>query len=267
MDEMQAFIKIKENILLEKSLDVSQYKENYLKRRIAVRMRSLQMIKYADYLNLLLTDKNEYEKLLDKLTINVTQFFRDPEIFTELENSVLPEILEKNPSGIKIWSAGCSTGEEPYSVAISIQETAERLGIKNYNFEIHATDLDQIALARAAEGKYEGRTLDNIVSFRKSKYFTTDGKFFYIKDVIKQKVKIIRLNLMEPYKKDLFNIVFCRNVIIYFTRELQKTVLQHYYDSLKEGGILFLGKTETMLTEYRDRFSCINIKERIFKKI
>src|ERR1035437_5712673 len=268
MNEEEAFIKIKDGIRLEKALDVSQYKENYIKRRIAVRMRSLQFTKYDGYFIYLQNHRSEYDILLDKLTINVTQFFRDPEIFVELENTILPDILRNIKWPLKVWSAGCSTGEEPYSIAISIEETAEKMGIMNYGFEIYATDLDIIAIQKAAAGIYEGRTLDNIAQDRKTRYFfTDDGKNFSVKESIRQKVKIIKLNLMEPYKKNFFDVVFCRNVIIYFTRELQKTVLGHYYDSLKENGILFLGKTETMLQDYRDRFSCINIKERIFKKI
>lgn len=266
MTEEEAFLKIKEGVNREKFLDVSQYKENYIKRRIAVRMRSLQQAKYSDYLNYLQNNKTEYDILLDKLTINVTQFFRDPEIFVELENVILPDIMRTIRGPLKVWSAGCSTGEEPYSVAISIEETAERLGLQNYGFEIYATDLDIIAIQKATAGIYEGRTLDNIAPLRRTKYFRTDGKNYMIKDEIKKKVKVIKLNLMDPYKKDFFDIVFCRNVIIYFTRELQKTVLNHYYDSLKDGGILFLGKTETMLQDYRDKFNCINIKERIFRK-
>lgn len=267
MDELEAFNRIKENIRSEKALDVNQYKENYLKRRLAVRMRTLQLSKYEDYLHYILNNRAEYEQLLDKLTINVTQFFRDSEVFVELENTILPDMIEKNPGGLKVWSAGCSSGEEPYSIAISIQETAEKMGKSNYGFEIHATDLDPLIINKAAEGIYEGKTLDNISSQRKIKYFTTDGKNFKINRSIKDKVKLIRFNLMEPYKKNIFDVVFCRNVIIYFTRELQKTVLKHYHDSLVENGVLFLGKTETMLMEFRDKFACINIKERIFRKI
>lgn len=267
MTEEEAFLRIKDGVRFEKQLDVSQYKENYIKRRIAVRMRSLQLPKYSDYAGYLERNKSEYDILLDKLTINVTQFFRDPEIFVELENTILPDIMKDIKGPLKIWSAGCSTGEEPYSIAISITETAEKLGLIDFDFEIYATDLDIIAVQKAAAGKYEGRTLDNITQARRNKYFLTDDTNFFIRDSIKQKIKVIKLNLMEPYKKNFFDMVFCRNVIIYFTRELQKTVLGHYYDSLKENGILFLGKTETMLQDYRDRFSCINIKERIFKKI
>jgi chemotaxis protein methyltransferase CheR len=266
MSEEEAFIKIKEGIRSEKLLDVSQYKENYIKRRIAVRMRSLQLQKYGDYLAYLQNNIREYDVLLDKLTINVTQFFRDPEIFVELENVILPDLLKNTKDRLRVWSAGCSTGEEPYSVAISIAETAQRLGVSNYDFEICGTDIDVLAVQKASAGIYEGRTLDNISNDRRNRYFTNDGKNFLIRDSVKNKVKIFKLNLMEPYKKNYFDVVFCRNVIIYFTRELQKTVLGHYYDSLKENGILFLGKTETMLQEYRDRFSCINIKERIFRK-
>jgi chemotaxis protein methyltransferase CheR len=266
MDENSAFDRIKELIHRKKNLDVTQYKENYLKRRIAVRMRAKQARNYTDYLRVIEADDNEYNLLLDKLTINVTQFFRDPEVFIELENTILPEILRKPGNSIKAWSAGCSTGEEPYSIAISLEEAAEKLGVLGLRFEIYATDLDQNAINKGVEGVYEGRTMDNIAQQRRKKYFTFDGKNYRVSDDIKGRVRFFKLNLMEPYKKDFFDLVFCRNVIIYFTRELQRTVLQYYHDSLKEGGILYLGKTETMPLDLRDKFECINIKERIFRK-
>ena len=250
----------------ETNLDVNQYKENYIRRRLAVRMRALQAPTYEEYLGRLEGNKHEMEVLLDKLTINVTQFFRDPEIYVELENNILPEIFSKTGGNIRVWSAGCSTGEEPYSIAISIEETAERLGIKSYNYSISGTDLDQLVLHKAVDGRYEGRTMDNMAEARRKKYFNFDGKVYSVAERLKRNIAFSRHNLMDHFKKDFFDLVFCRNVIIYFARELQKTVLEHYYDALKEKGILCLGKTETMLLDMRDRFECINIKERIFRK-
>jgi chemotaxis protein methyltransferase CheR len=266
MEELQDFEKLKDLIFRTRGLDVNQYKENYLKRRLAVRMRALQLGTYGAYIKWLETYTDEFNILLDKLTINVTQFFRDPEIFVEFESNILPPILEKG-RGVKVWSAGCSSGEEPYSIAMSIEETAERNGMKSVDYEIHATDIDDGALYAAVNGKYEGRTLENIAEGRRKKYFSNDGKNYMISDRIKKHVKFIKANLMEPYKKNYFDLVFCRNVIIYFSKDLQRKVIGFYHDALKPGGIFFMGKTETMLMDMRDKFECINIKERIFKKI
>ncbi len=266
MDELEAFGKIKHRIFTERGLDVNQYKENYLKRRLAVRMRALELKTYAEYNNRLAGNAVEMNTLIDKLTINVTQFFRDPEVFVEFESNILPAMLRANNGRIRAWSAGCSTGEEPYSIAMSIEETAEKEGITNLDYEVTATDIDDGALFRAVAGKYEGRTLENLASKRTRKYFNFDGKKYIISDAIKQHVKTVRANLMEPFKTGYFDFVFCRNVIIYFSKELQKKVLLYFYEGLKEGGIFFMGKTETMLLDFRDRFECINIKERIFRK-
>lgn len=266
MDEITAYLKIKEKIHSDRGLDVSQYKENYLKRRFAVRMRALGARLYADYLNVLEKDSREMSVLLDKLTINVTEFFRDPEVFIVFENEILPKMFEERKK-ISVWSAGCSSGEEPYSIAVSIEETMEKLGVKGVDYEIHATDIDDAILHRAVEGRYEGHTLDNVAANRKAKYFIKDGSYFAVKDSIKKKVKFIRANLMKPYLKEQFDFVFCRNVIIYFSRELQKKVLLFFHEALKKNGVFFMGKTETMLLEYRDKFKCINIKERIFTKL
>lgn len=267
MDEREAFEKLKEAIHRERGLDVNQYKENYLKRRLAVRMRALQLADYESYLNWLDKYNNEYNTLLDKLTINVTQFFRDPEVFIELEENILPGILERTGGRLKAWSAGCSTGEEPYSAAMAIEETAEKMGMQGPEYEISATDIDDNALFKAYQGSYEGRTLDNVAEPRKKKYFSFDGENYIITDKIRKRVKFMKANLMDPFRKNFFDIVFCRNVIIYFSKELQRKVLQYFYEGLKEEGVFFMGKTETMLLDFRDRFRCINIKERIFEKI
>ena len=266
MGENEAFISLKEMIKSERSLDVSQYKENYLKRRLAVRMRALSINLYGEYVEFLKKNTNEYNILMDKLTINVTQFFRDPEVFIAFENEILPKLFAEGRKKISIWSAGCSSGEEPYSLAISIKEAAEKWGYKDIEYEIYATDIDQVILYKAIEGVYEGRTLENIAPNRRNKYFTEKNKTYKVVDEIKQHIKFVRVNLMEPFKEDCFDLVFCRNVIIYFTKDLQNTVLQYFHDSMKKDSILFLGKTETMLLNFRDRFKCINIKERIFKK-
>jgi chemotaxis protein methyltransferase CheR len=266
MDEREAFEKLKDAIYRERGLDVSQYKENYLKRRLAVRMRALQLINYESYLNWLNTYNGEYNTLLDKLTINVTQFFRDPEVFVEFEKNILPDILSRAGGRLKVWSAGCSTGEEPFSIAIAIEEAAEKMGIQGPEYEISATDIDDAALFKAYEGAFEGRTLDNVAEPRKRKYFSFDGKNYIITDKIKKKVKFLKANLMDPFRRNFFDVIFCRNVIIYFSKELQRKVLQYFYDGLREEGVFFMGKTETMLRDLRDKFRCINIKERIFEK-
>jgi chemotaxis protein methyltransferase CheR len=108
--------------------------------------------------------------------------------------------------------------------------------------------------------------MENIAPMRKSKYFSYSGAKYIISDYVKDNIKFMNMNLMEPYQEKFFDIILCRNVIIYFTRELQKRVMGFFYDSLSKNGILILGKTETMLIDYRNVFQCINIKERIFRK-
>jgi len=265
--EQEAYESIKARIHKGRGLDVNQYKENYLKRRLAVRMRAVNRHTYLAYDEFLNNNEAEMNILLDRLTINVTQFFRDPEVFVELENTLLPDLLASTGGRIKVWSAGCSSGEEPYSVAISISEAAEKSGVKDCPFEVYATDIDEAVLRHALSGKYEGHTLDNIAQARKTKYFRQEGKYYSVRDEIKNKVRFLRADLMKPFRENFFDIVLCRNVIIYFTRELQSRVLGFYHAALKDNGILFLGKTETMLSDYRDRFRCINIKERIFRKV
>ncbi|MFP4465869.1 MAG: CheR family methyltransferase [Candidatus Goldiibacteriota bacterium] len=268
MDEQEAFAEIKKTINNERGLDVNQYKENYLKRRFAVRMRALHKITYCEYLEKIKADPGEMNILLDRLTINVTEFFRDPEMYIEFENELLPALINEGKKKFRIWSAGCSTGEEPYSIAVSIEEAQDAMGVRNLTYEIYASDIDEKVLRAGVEGVYEARTMRNIAPNRRAKYFTDAGNEKYrVNDSIKEKIRFIRLNLMKPYEKNFFDVVFCRNVIIYFTKELQEEVMQTFYDSLRSGGILILGKTETMLLGFRNRFKCINIKERMFRKV
>ncbi|HRU38674.1 MAG TPA: CheR family methyltransferase, partial [Candidatus Goldiibacteriota bacterium] len=140
MIEKEGFEKLKNLVFAVRGLDVGQYKENYLKRRFAVRMRALQISDYGAYASFLEKNPQEFDILMDKLTINVTQFFRDTEVFSEFENTVLLELFENKKNRLCIWSAGCSSGEEPYSIAISVMETAEKSGIGSLDLEIQATD-------------------------------------------------------------------------------------------------------------------------------
>ena len=179
------FIALKKDILKKRSLDCDQYKDSYLKRRFAVRMRARGVDTYAGYLHVLAKENSEYDLLMSDLTINVTQFFRDVNVFKALEEDIFPmliyaKIKNKTPS-IKIWSAGCSSGEEPYTVAILLHNL---LGeeLDHFNVRIIGTDIDEDVLKMANEGKYQPRQVVNVPEEYLHRYFKYDGQHYFISE-------------------------------------------------------------------------------------
>ena len=268
-----AFNVLKRKIYERTGVDCSKYKDNYLKRRIDLRMKAIGIgSSYNEYYRFLEKNPDEYKSLLDGITINVTEFFRDLEVFDAFKNEVIPQLLsekrKRNSKIVRIWSAACSIGEEPYTIGIILHE---KLGTELNNFlvSIHATDIDGKALSVARAGVYDAPALKKLKKYMVSKYFdAVDGNDKYrIKDNVKHLVRFQQHDLISGKKFSHFDIIFCRNVMIYFGKELQSRLLLDFYDALHEGGYLIIGRTETMVGEAREKFTCVNTRERIYKKI
>ncbi len=267
-----AFNVLKRKIYERTGVDCSKYKDNYLKRRIDLRMKAIGIgSSYNDYYRFLEKNHDEYKSLLDGITINVTEFFRDSEVFDAFKNEVIPQLLsekrKRNSKIVRIWSAACSIGEEPYTIGIILHE---KLGpeLNNFLVSIHATDIDVKALSVARAGVYDAPALKKLKKYMVSKYFdAVDGNDKYrIKDNVKHLVRFQQHDLISGKKFSHFDIIFCRNVFIYFGKELQSRLLLDFYDALHEGGHLIIGRTETMVGEAREKFTCVNTRERIYKK-
>ena len=222
-------------------IDLNDYKSQQMDRRIHSLMQFWEVQNYDQYLELLKTDPQRYKEFVKKLTINVSEFFRNPERFEELWQRVLPELLSRSPH-LRIWSAGCSNGAEPYSVALIIRElgAADRV-------QIFGTDIDQVILAKAREGIYEYNDLKNLPSQLITKYFVIQNNRYYLKDTIKSMVEFLNHNLLKDPFLSSFDLIICRNVVIYFTEEAKRVLYQKFYDSLKPGGYLLVGGTEPLL--------------------
>lgn len=270
-DEL-GFNLLKKKILDRTGVDCSKYKDNYLKRRIALRMKAVGVdSSYNEYYRFLEKNPSEYDTLLDGITINVTEFFRDTDTFDAFKNEVIPQLLAEKTKRksriLRIWSAACSIGEEPYTIGIILHE---KLGpaLNNFIISIQATDIDGKALSAARAGIYDAGALKKISKHMVSKYFdSVDGNDKYrIKDKVKHLVRFQQHDLIAGKKFSHFDIIFCRNVMIYFGRELQSTLLLDFYNALNEGGYLIIGRTETMTGEAKDKFLCVNTRERIYKK-
>lgn len=219
-------------------LDLNFYKQNQMQRRILSFMNTHGHKTYADFMKALNQDSILYDAFCKHLTINVTQFFRDTNQWKTLREVILPKLLEKK-SSLKIWSAGCSSGQEPYSLAISIMEYFPQA-----RFSILATDIDVNVLEQAKNGVYREADFASTAPELMQKYFTSTAGGYQIKDQVKRSITFQRQNLLTDRFDSGFDLLACRNVVIYFTEEAKDMLYRKFTDSLNSGGILFTGSTE-----------------------
>ena len=221
-------------------VDLSGYKQHRVRRRIDMLMRKHSYKTYGEYMSDLKKDTKLWDEFLDKLTINVTEFFRNPEKWDYLKKEILPKLLKENPTRFKAWSAGCSTGEEPHTLAIVLDQIKAPASAK-----ILAADFDKFVLKKAKEGIYDKRSLINISPADIDKYFIKlENEKFKVKPQYKTRITFKRLNLlMDTFDKN-FDLIICRNVVIYFDTEAKDMLYKKFVDALRPGGVLFVGSTE-----------------------
>lgn len=243
MDDYELF---KSKILKLTGLDLTSYKEKQMKRRITSLANRNGYTNLVEYYNLLVKDNNKFEEFINFLTINVSEFFRNPEQWKIVEDIILSNFLKKGIN-VKIWSAACSTGEEPYTVAMILK----RLNFPLNKVNIIATDIDDGAIEKAKIGIYSKNSLKNVSKDLKTKFFKElpDGKFAISSD-IKKIIKFKKHNLLrDEYITDC-DLIICRNVMIYFTDEAKNVIYHKYSNSLKSDGILFVGSTEQVISPH-----------------
>jgi chemotaxis protein methyltransferase CheR len=211
-----------------------------MERRINSFMRQQGLEnKYKEFLSLLSADKAVYQKFIEHLTINVSEFFRNANHWKVLEEEIFPELAVQRDGPLKIWSAGCSTGEEPYSLAMIIKEKKIRIDHK-----ILATDLDKEVLAKAVKGTYSEKEIEGVPLALRKKYFQQDGNFYTVNNELKNMIKFTRQNLLQDTFDKNFDLILCRNVVIYFTEETKKMLYSKFVEALRPNGIIFVGSTE-----------------------
>ena len=196
------------------------------------------------WMNLL--DKVLFEEFVGYITINVSEFYRNPEQWKYLEETVIPELIQRFGKNLKVWSAACSTGDEPYSLVMALSRH-----IPLQQIRIYATDLDKQVIAKAKTGLYGEKSIEGVPEDLKKKYFTKIGPSYKIADEIKARVDFHQHNLLKDTYPTDCNLIVCRNVLIYFTEEAKDEVFRKYYQSLAKGGMLFIGSTEQIMN-YRE---------------
>jgi chemotaxis protein methyltransferase CheR len=219
-------------------IDLTAYKRPQMERRINSFMRSAGASDYKSFLELIKNDAPIYKRFLEHITINVSEFFRNANHWSVLQNQILPLLLADRKS-LRVWSAGCSTGEEPYSLAMIFKE--KRIPLTD---KILATDLDQDVLNRAMQGIYSSKAVQGIPPAYLNRYFINQGDKYQVSEELRSMITFKRHDLLrEPFGHG-FDLILCRNVVIYFTEETKNRLYQRFTDSLTNGGVLFIGSTE-----------------------
>ena len=259
-----------EGLFLKYGYDFRDYAGAHLKRRLEYRRQASGLGSYLAMLDKVLYDQEFLQELLLDLSVNVTEMFRDPFVYVFLRDKVLPHL--KTYPFIRAWHAGCSTGQEVYSMCILFHEE----GVHGKKIQIYATDFNDLVLERAQKAIYPiDQVLEYTANYQKagglhsfSDYYTADYEHVRITPPLKSRVLFSAHNLATDGVFAEMNIVFCRNVLIYFNKELQNKVIKLFYDSLCPGGFLCLGTKESLrFTDYEDRFEIVGEKERIFRKL
>lgn len=259
------------SVLYEKNgVDFTQYKETTLRRRIESRLRRHNCSSYKEYIAYIEKNEKEIELLIDSITINVTEFFRNPEIFDALNNVVIPQVLlskrENKHKIIKVWSCACSKGDEPYSLAIML---SEKLGnaLQKYIVRIIGSDIDDIALDEAKKMIYSGERVKGLPRQLLDKYFekNLDSKY-KISKKISDLVTFKHLDMIKDKPILHCDIIMCRNILIYFKKELQEEILLKLSECLNPGGFLILGMVESLVGTASKIFENVDNKLRIYRK-
>lgn len=247
--EEDVYNKIKVSIKKLLNIDLNQYKSEQMQRRLDSWLVRSGTPNWDEYIKIVSNDPKELSKFRDYLTINVSEFFRDADRWATMHNKIIPDLakaaLSKTEPGqkgaLRIWSAGCSNGSEPYTLSIMLDELTT---VKSSHYVL-ATDLDRTILSRArARGPYSAEDTRNVSADQRSRYFDPGGPPYFVKDTIAKRVTFKEHNLlMDPFETN-FDLVVCRNVIIYFTIEAKAELYKKFHAALRPGGILFLGGTE-----------------------
>lgn len=240
-------------------IDLSNYKEKQMKRRIESLIRRNGLSDYDSYLKLLVTSNKHLKEFMDYITINVSEFFRNPSQWSVLENDILPVLVSKKKH-LRIWSSACAAGEEPYSLALLFAKK----GMLD-NVDLIASDIDIKALEQAKQGSYPPKSVVNIPKPLLDKFFLKTNDTFTLKEEIKKKIDFKILNLLDDTFPQRCDLILCRNVMIYFTEEAKDRLYKKFYDALVDEGIFFVGSTEQIIMP--QKYGFFSIKSFFYQKV
>lgn len=245
MSDYEQFI---DGIKKKTGIDLALYKEAQMKRRLTSLYEKKGYRNFVEFLHALEKDRDLMNEFLDRMTINVSEFYRNAKRWEVLQNKIFPFLL-KNNQRLKIWSAACSTGEEPYSIAMVLSNH-----IPLSQIQVFATDIDENVIQKAKLALYPERSLAEVPRDIKAKYFVNEGQFYKVKEEIKKTVTYKKHNLLKDSYDSNFDLIVCRNVMIYFTEQAKDQIYHNFSKALRPGGILFVGSTEQIFNPARFGF-------------
>jgi two-component system CheB/CheR fusion protein len=250
--------------------DFSNYRLSCIQRRVALRMSTLKLATLDEYLRYLSENPKEIDQLLDTVTIHVTGFFRDTDVFDTISADILPAIVSRklhSPSRtIRIWSAGCSTGEEAYSLAILALRRL-RMEDAGLALEVYGTDVSTEACAVAREGVYAARKIEQVPPELRRKYFEEKGDAYLVAADVRRCTKFSVHDLFSPSPFSMLDLVVCRNVLIHFDNAVRNDVLDRFHASLGDYGMLILGKSEAVMGTALARYELVDPRNKVYRKI
>ena len=239
---MNGYEDFKKDIFALTKIDLNSYKEKQMKRRIDTLISKNGIKSYKDYVALIKRDEEKFEQFVNFLTINVSEFYRNPEQWEILDKSVFPALIKKFGKNLKVWSAACSTGDEPYSLVMALSRH-----IPLNQIHITATDIDKQVLDKARLGLYNEKSIAAVPADFKKKYFTKVGSSYQISNEIKRQVEFKEHNLLRDTYPTGCHLIVCRNVLIYFTEEAKEEIYKKFNAALASQGVLFIGSTEQIM--------------------
>lgn len=243
---MEGYDLFKKEIYDLTNIDLSSYKEKQMRRRIDSLITKHKLTSYSSYVHLLRTDHDAFDEFINFLTINVSEFYRNPDQWKLLDTEYIPYLIGRFGQRISVWSAACSTGDEPYSLVMAL---SKHLPLDKIH--IIATDIDKQVLATAKVGLYNEKSIKSVPADLRAKYFRKVGSSYQISEDIRRCVEFRQGNLLKnDYPRGL-DLILCRNVVIYFTDEAKTAIYSRFNESLNQGGLLFIGSTEQIM-DYRD---------------
>lgn len=244
-DADRDFAQFVRNVKSKTGIDLALYKEEQMRRRLNSLKEKKGFRSFFDLFQAMTKDPKLFDDFMDRMTINVSEFYRNPAWWAVLEKQIIPDILGRSKR-IKCWSAACSTGEEPYSLVMALTNFMDLKEI-----QVLATDIDQDAIERAQIGEYQAQSVKDVPKPLLNKFFTVRGRQYIISDDIKRCVQFKRHNLLaDPFERH-FDLIICRNVLIYFTDEAKDALFDKFSKSLKKGGYIFVGGTEQIFHPHK----------------
>jgi len=262
----EEFRAITELLRNRRQFDLDQYKDRCIRRRIAKRLRLCQVADFASYLKRLEMDRDELDTLLATISIHVSQFFRNPDTFRVLEQKILPDLCSRarvtGRTNLTFWSAGCASGEEPYSLALLVDDQAAT----DLDIQVLATDISTPVLETARMGIFDAVRLREVPAAVIDRYFLRTNERFRLIERVRNKVEFLRHNIMTSDEYPAADLILCRNVLIYFTRPEQERILLRFAEILPEHGALVLGRSESITGNIRRYFQSEYPVERVYRR-